>query len=277
MSEPVEDGKNFIWTEVPNRVFAGTSVLSGAGTMVVTATGMDTEIGKVAYMTQAIGPDMSPLQKEMARVTKVVTVIASALGIIFFFLGYNVAGLTFFASFIFAIGIIVANVPEGLLPTVTLSPAMGVKRMAARRAIVKKLSAVETLGSTTVICTDKTGTLTSNEMRVVMLYASGKKIDVGGRGYEPAGDFTRGGEPLTAAAMERDGVGVLFKAALLCNNSSLMRPNEHSSAWTVSGDPTEGALVVAAEKCGFDSKKLRGENLRLAQLPFEGIKKKKRT
>jgi len=277
MSEPVEDGKNFIWTEVPNLVFAGTSVLSGAGTMVVTATGMDTEIGKVAYMTQAIGPDMSPLQKEMARVTKVVTVIASALGILFFFLGYNVAGLTFFESFIFAIGIIVANVPEGLLPTVTLSLAMGVKRMAARRAIVKKLSAVETLGSTTVICTDKTGTLTSNEMRVVMLYASGKKIDVGGRGYEPSGDFTRGGEPLTEAAMERDGVRLLLKAALLCNNSSLMRPNEHSSAWTVSGDPTEGALVVAAEKCGFDSKKLREENPRLAHLPFERIRKRMTT
>src|SRR3989338_1214819 len=129
VAESLENGKNFIWTEMPNLIFAGTGVLSGIGKAVVTATGMDTEIGKVAYLTQAIKPEMSPLQKEMVRVTKIVTWFAISLGLVFFLLGYKIAGLTYLESFIFAIGIIVANVPEGLLPTVSLSLAMGVQRM----------------------------------------------------------------------------------------------------------------------------------------------------
>src|SRR3990167_8731215 len=197
MAESLENGKNFIWTEMPNLIFAGTGVLSGMGKAVVTATGMDTEIGKVAYLTQAIKPEMSPLQKEMARVTKVVTWIAVSLGILFFLLGYKIAGLTYLESFIFAIGIIVANVPEGLLPTVSLSLAMGVQRMARKNAIVKKLSAVETLGSTTIICTDKTGTLTTNQMSVKNLFLNGRLIEVTGGGYEPKGEFLYDGKPIT--------------------------------------------------------------------------------
>ncbi|MEK7773203.1 MAG: HAD-IC family P-type ATPase, partial [Deltaproteobacteria bacterium] len=180
LSEPLPSARGFIWTEVPNLVFAGTTVLSGAGGAIVTATGMDTEIGRVAYMTQAIKPEKSPLQKEIVRITKTISVIAVSLGAVFFFLGYRMAGLTFAESFLFAIGIIVANVPEGLLPTVSLSLAMAVERMADRKAIVKKLSAVETLGSATVICTDKTGTLTTNQMCVAKLFVNGLLIDVAG-------------------------------------------------------------------------------------------------
>ncbi|MBI3813245.1 MAG: HAD-IC family P-type ATPase, partial [Nitrospinae bacterium] len=183
MAESLRDGKHLIWTEMPNLIFAGTSVVSGEGKAVITATGMDTEIGRIAYLTQTLKEEMSPLQKEMVKVTKTVTAIAITTGIMFFALAYSLGGLSLSMSFIFAIGIIVANVPEGLLPTVTLSLAMGVQRMAKKREIVKKLSAVETLGCTTVICTDKTGTLTTNQMSVSRLFVNGKIIHVTGAGY----------------------------------------------------------------------------------------------
>ena len=279
MAESLENGKNFIWTEMPNLIFAGTSVLSGIGKAVVTATGMDTEIGKVAYLTQAIRAEMSPLQKEMIRLTRVVTWIAISLGVLFFLLGFKIAGLTYLESFIFAIGIIVANVPEGLLPTVSLSLAMGVQRMARKNAIVKKLSAVETLGSVNVICTDKTGTLTTNEMCVKRLWVNGKDIEVTGRGYAPQGDFIRSGNVLSREALKKDGVEELLQAASLCNNTHLIVPLQKgaSGGWSISGDPTEGALIVAAEKAGIKMDELKEKNPRIAHLSFERIRKRMTT
>src|SRR3990172_5554773 len=281
MAESLENGKNFIWTEIPNLIFAGTGVLSGIGKAVITATGMDTEIGKVAYLTQAIKPEMSPLQKEMARVTKVVTWIAVSLGILFFLLGYKIAGLTYLESFIFAIGIIVANVPEGLLPTVSLSLAMGVQRMARKNAIVKKLSAVETLGSTTIICTDKTGTLTTNQMCVTRLWVNGKNIEVTGKGYEPKGDFILNGNVLSQGDLKKEGINELLKAAGLCNNAHIYEEVRSQKSgvrqWKVSGDPTEGALVVAAEKAGLKLEELKKQNPRIAHLAFERIRKRMAT
>ncbi|MBI5327182.1 MAG: HAD-IC family P-type ATPase [Deltaproteobacteria bacterium] len=279
MAESLENGKNFIWTEMPNLIFAGTGVLSGMGKAVVTATGMDTEIGKVAYLTQAIKTEMSPLQKEMVRVTEVVTWVALSLGIIFFLLGFKMAGLTLTESFIFAIGIIVANVPEGLLPTVSLSLAMGVQRMARKKAIVKKLSAVETLGSVNVICTDKTGTLTANEMCVTQLWINGKTIDIAGEGYEPKGDFTWNNKILSSDDLKREGVDELLKAASLCNNAHIVAPLQRGAGmgWSISGDPTEGALVVAAEKAGLHLEELKKQNPRIAHLAFERIRKRMTT
>ncbi len=267
----------FIWTEVPNLVFAGTAVLSGEGRMVVTATGMDTEIGKVAYLTQAIKSELSPLQKEMSSITRTVTFIAVTLGAVFFILGRGIAGLTFTESFIFAIGIIVANVPEGLLPTVSLSLAMGVQRMAAKNAIVKKLSAVETLGSATVICTDKTGTLTTNQMCVKKIFLSNTLIDLSGSGYEPAGQFFSGNRPLDRDELKRLGMERLLAGAALCNNAGLRPPQEGSPYWSVSGDPTEGALLTAAEKAGLGIAGLKQKNPRIAQFPFERIRKRMTT
>lgn len=284
MAESLENGKNFIWTEMPNLIFAGTAVLSGMGKAVVTATGMDTEIGKVAYLTQAIKPEMSPLQKEMARVTKVVTWIAVSLGLVFFLLGYKIAGLTYLESFIFAIGIIVANVPEGLLPTVSLSLAMGVQRMARKNAIVKKLSAVETLGSVNVICTDKTGTLTTNQMCVTRLWVNGKDVEITGNGYEPKGGFiyfilNGKGNALSQDDLKNEGVEELLKAASLCNNAHLIVPLQKgaSGGWSISGDPTEGSLVVAAEKAGLTLEELKKQNPRIAHLAFERIRKRMTT
>ncbi|MBI3585218.1 MAG: HAD-IC family P-type ATPase [Nitrospinae bacterium] len=277
VAEPVADGKNFIWTEIPNLVFAGTGVLSGSGRVVVTATGMDTEIGRVAYLAQAIKSEMSPLQREMVNVTKIVTLIAIALGAIFFFLGFTIAGLTFAESFIFAIGIIVANVPEGLLPTVSLSLAMGVQRMARRGAIVKKLSAVETLGSATVICTDKTGTLTTNQMCVKNLFVNGKLIEVTGGGYEPIGEFLYNGKSISVDDFKRDGIDNLLTASALCNNANLCPPSKEVPYWRVIGDPTEGALLSLGEKGGLKIETLRSKNYRVAHLPFESMRKRMTT
>lgn len=277
ISEHLPERKGFIWTEVPNMAFAGTSVVSGAGKMIVTATGMDTEIGRVAYLTQAIKPETSPLQKELENVTKVITAIAASLGIVFFIIGYMLAGLSFAESFIFAIGIIVANVPEGLFPTVSLSLAMGVQRMASKQAIVKKLSAVETLGSATVICTDKTGTLTANQMSVRAIFINGKAIEVTGQGYEPKGEFIIGGKALSASDIERHGIPKMLTAAALCNNAMLHPPGKVSAGWTVSGDPTEGALLTLAGKAGLKPDDLNASLPRIFHIPFERVRKRMST
>ncbi len=276
VSEPLLDGKGFLWTEVPNLVFAGTMVLSGSGSMVVTATGMETEIGKVAFLTQTISIEPSPLQIEITNLTRTITLLAVTLGVFFFFLGYGVAGLTFTESYLFAIGIIVANVPEGLLPTVSLALAMAVQRMAGKNAIVKKLSAVETLGSATVICTDKTGTLTANQMSVREIYVNGMTIEVTGAGYEPLGDFILNGKPLSKAELEKAGVSELLGAAALCNNASL-HPPSGGQGWKISGDPTEGALLTAAAKAGLDIVGLRNDYKRTFHLPFERFRKRMST
>ncbi|MBI5599747.1 MAG: HAD-IC family P-type ATPase [Deltaproteobacteria bacterium] len=279
--EPLVDGKGFIWTELPNLVFAGTGVLSGSGRMVVTATGMETEIGHVAYLTQAIKPEQSPLQKEMVRITKTVTVLAVTLGVAFFFLGWTVAGLGFAASFIFAIGIIVANVPEGLLPTVSLSLAMGVERMAGKKAVVKKLSSVETLGSATVICTDKTGTLTTNQMCVERIFVGNKLVIVTGNGYNPEGAFLYEDKKIADIELEKTGIRRLLTTASLCNNAALHPPSsttgKEALSWTISGDPTEGAILTAGVKAGLDLGAVARENPRVAHIAFERIRKRMTT
>jgi P-type E1-E2 ATPase len=187
-SNAIESG-SLLTAELPNLVFAGTTVASGTGKAVVFATGMSTQFGKIANLTQNVSEELSPLQKEMITVTRVVTIIALAMGTLFFILAVTLARITLAESFIFALGMIVAFVPEGLLPTVTLALAMGSQRMARRHALIKQLSAVETLGCTTVICTDKTGTLTQNEMTVRELWTGGARLTVTGTGYNPHGQI----------------------------------------------------------------------------------------
>lgn len=181
--------------EIPNLVFAGTSVAVGTGVAVVCATGMNSEFGKIAHLTQSVSEEISPLQQEMVRTTKIVTAIAVAVGLLFFALAVVLAGVTLAESFIFAMGMIVAFVPEGMLPTVTLALAMGTQRMVRRHALIKRLSAVETLGCTTVICTDKTGTLTQNEMTVREIWVAGRRLTVTGVGYAPEGQIVASTQP----------------------------------------------------------------------------------
>jgi magnesium-transporting ATPase (P-type) len=271
-SDPVFDS-TLSYTEIPNLIFAGTNVSAGTGKAVVFSTGMSTEFGNIAKLTQSVGEELSPLQKEMQSVTKMVTMIAVGIGILFFALAALLAGINLAESFIFAIGMIVAFVPEGLLPTVTLALAMGTQRMAKRHALVKRLSAVETLGCTTVICTDKTGTLTQNEMTVRGIWNSGQKFEVTGNGYQPVGDFLLNGKLVSPT----QNLTHLLLAAGLCNNSRVLPPDEESERWTVLGDPTEAALKVVANKAGIVLEEEEEHAPRIQELPFESRRKRMST
>jgi magnesium-transporting ATPase (P-type) len=273
-SEAVLHG-NLARAELPNLVFAGTSVVAGTGTAVVITTGMATEFGRIAHLTQSVGAEPSPLQKELRRVTKTVTVLATSLGLLFFVLAIALAGVDLADGFIFAMGIIVAFVPEGMLPTVTLALALGVQRMAKRHALVKRLSAVETLGCTSVICTDKTGTLTQNEMTACAVWLPTRQLAIAGAGYAPEGRLLEGGQPVPTPP-EGD-LRQLLVAAGLCTDARLLPPDGDSARWTVLGDPTEAALQVLAAKGQIDLAAEARSAPRLHELPFESRRKRMTT
>ena len=176
--------------ESRNIAFAGTTIVSGSGKAIVFATGMRTEFGRIAHLTSVVEAGLTPLQKEIVKVTRIIAFLATTMGIGFFVIGHLI-GRSFWENFIFAVGIIVANVPEGLLPTVTLSLAMGSQRMAKKKALIKTLTSVETLGSVTVICTDKTGTLTQNKMEVKKIWTierQGSGVSLRPMGGQGSGD-----------------------------------------------------------------------------------------
>ena len=261
--------------ELPNLVFAGTNVAAGTGMAVIYATGMNTEFGRIAHLTQSIGNELSPLQREISIVTKQVTMIAVGIGIVFCVIAIWLGGMHFAEGFIFALGMIVAFVPEGLLPTVTLALAMGVQRMARRNALIKRLSAVETLGCTSVILSDKTGTLTQNEMTVNKLWVAGHHYTVSGVGYNPEGqinDVANSHSVATSPDLRQ-----LLLVASLCNNARVLPPNHETPRWTVLGDPTEAALCVAARKGGLDLEEALSTTPRLRELPFDSRRKRMTT
>lgn len=259
-------------TEAPNLVFAGTSVASGFGRALVYATDGETQFGQIARLTQAIREELSPLQKEVAKATQVVAALAIGFGTVLFLISIFVTDLGITASLLFAIGIIVANVPEGLLPTLSLSLAAGVQRMARKHALIKKLSSVETLGSTTVIATDKTGTLTQNEMTVREVWVDDRVLDVTGVGYEPVGDYLDDGRKLSADELAR--YKNLWRSASFCTTSRLIPPGDGRRAWSIVGDPTEAALLVASRKAGFDIEEEFKRNPRVYLIPFDSARKR---
>ena len=286
-SRPVRKGSDAVAgtdlarAELPNLVFAGTHVVAGTGRAVVFATGMATEFGKIAALTQAMGDQLSPLQKEIAVLTRIVSVFAVVAGLIFFAVSTLVAGMKLLEAFIFAIGMIVAFVPEGLLPTVTLSLAMGVQRMVKRNAIVKRLSSVETLGCTSVICTDKTGTLTQNEMTVRELWVGGRTFAVTGTGYVPEGEVReeKGVQSALGSAPGED-LRQFLVAAVRCNNARLLAPEEDKAGqhgWRILGDPTEAALLVVAVKAKVDLAQAAMDWPLVRELPFESQRKRMST
>ncbi|MCL6584800.1 MAG: HAD-IC family P-type ATPase [bacterium] len=279
MSEPIEDGAVLLWTELPNMVFAGTSVTSGSGRGVVIGTGMNTEIGKIAHMTQSVEKELSPLQKEMHKMVNIISFLAVGMGIIFFFLGKSLGGLSLIGAFIFTIGIVVANIPEGLLPTVSLALAMGVQRMAKRNVLIKQLSSVETLGCTNVICTDKTGTLTTNQISVSKIFINQRLISVSGTSYEPKGEFhDEQGRLINPSDLWQDPTcRMFFTSSVLCNNAHLLSPGSETNYWRIMGDPTEGSLIVLARKAGVDIEALAADYQRVGHLPFESIRKRMST
>lgn len=236
-----------------NILLAGTSMVSGEAKALVFATGMQTEFGKIAHLTQTVGEVLSPLQKEIILLSRIVALLSTALGAVFFLIGHAL-GLPFWENFIFAIGIIIANVPEGLLPTVTLALAMGSQRMAKRNALIRHLPSVETLGSATVICTDKTGTLTLNRMGV-------KKVYLGDRFYIPSEVGAYGRTPLQDAHRR------FFEGAFFCHD---LKETERDGKKELLGDPMEVVLVRMAKKVIPDLV----EYPRIDEVPFDFDRKR---
>ncbi len=274
IAEGLHDGKDFLWLEIPNLIFAGTNIATGIGKAVVIATGMATEIGKIAYLTQTVKDELSPLQKEINRVTKLIAVLSIAMGFVFFFIGLTLTKMSLVTSFMFAIGIILGNVPEGLMPTVTLALSMAVQRMAKKNALIKKLSSVETLGCTNVICTDKTGTLTTNQMSVKKVWVNNKIIEITGSGYEPTGSFLFQNEIMSKESLKNNNIDILLLTGLLCNTAKLIPPSDAQRFWTINGDPTEGALLTLAHKAGFNTETEREKHPTLKRFPFESVRKR---
>jgi potassium/sodium efflux P-type ATPase len=262
-------------SEIPNLIFTGTSVASGTAKAVVITIGMDTMFGKIANLTQTMKEEKSPLQKELDYLTKQVSMIALSLGTLFFLASVFLVQEPVAKAFIFSLGMVVAFIPEGLLPTVTLALAMAVQRMSKEHALVKKLSAVETLGCTTVICSDKTGTLTQNEMTVCNLWLPTQEMNVTGLGYSPEGKIMSGDKEVKAAG-NKD-LKMLLTAASLCSNARIIPPSEESDRYTVLGDPTEACLGVVAEKGGIDVSEQSNLTPRLRELPFDSRRKRMST
>ena len=248
--------------------------MSGTGLAVVFTTGMRTEFGKVAGLTQEMEEEISPLQREMIHVTRMITAVAVGVGILFFILLIMLTPVSLAESFIFALGMIVAFVPEGLLPTVTLALARGSQRMAKRNALIKRLSAVETLGCTSIICTDKTGTLTQNEMTVRKIWVANDQFTVSGVGYTPEGGITldtpdeNGAEEKSQSALKQ-----LLVTCSLCSNARLIPPDKETPKWSVLGDPTEAALLVAAQKEQINLDLENKKTPRIHEFPFDSRRK----
>ncbi|MDQ5853262.1 MAG: cation-translocating P-type ATPase, partial [Chloroflexota bacterium] len=258
---PVGDRKNM--------VYSGTIVTYGRGKAIVVATGMQTEFGRITGMLQTVETGRTPLQENLDRVGKtlaraalVVVAIVVALGLL--------RGQPPLDMLLFGIALAVAVVPEALPAVVTISLAIGVQRMARRHALVRRLPTVETLGSTSVICSDKTGTLTKDEMTIRRIFVAGELIEVTNTGYEPSGTFLRNGVPIVP-----DGpLAEVLRAAVLCSDARLI---QREGRWQIKGDPTEGALVVAAAKAGLHRADLEAQAPRVNEIPFTSETKRMTT
>jgi len=256
---------------MPNLVFMGTSVAAGTGQAIVFATGLNTEFGHIFTLTGGVSDEKSPLQKEIDSMARTVSIIAFACGVALFFMG-RLLNLSWVNDLLFALGVMVALVPEGLPATLSVALAIGVQRMAKENALIKNLMGVETLGSTNVICTDKTGTLTKAEMTVKEIYAGDTVVEVTGVGYEPVGDFVIGDTTLPKDEA-RKRLEVLLRAMAFANDAKVLAPSD-DKGWRVVGDPTEGCLLVAAQKVGFDLSDELIDRPKIYELPFESVRKR---
>jgi Ca2+-transporting ATPase len=253
-----------------NMAYAGTLIARGRGRGVVVATGMGTEFGRISGLVQSVESGRTPLQENMDRLGA--TLGKSALVVVGVIVALGVwRGMPPLEMLIFGVALAVAVVPEALPAVVTISLAIGVRRMVKRQALVRRLPVVETLGSTSAICSDKTGTLTRNEMTVRRIVTADGALEVGGVGYAPVGTFRRDGEPTPpdGAALE------LLRAGLLASDARVLR--EEHGRWRVEGDPTEGALVVAAAKAGLDQASLNEAEPRRHELPFTSERRRMTT
>jgi Ca2+-transporting ATPase len=250
-----------------NMAYMSTIVTYGRGKGVVVGTGANTEIGKIATMIQSFEDEATPLQKKLNQLGKVLGIATILICIVVFADGL-IQGRDPLEMFMVSVSLAVAAIPEGLPAIVTIVLAIGMNKMVKRNAIVKKLLAVETLGATSVICTDKTGTLTQNEMTVVKIYTNDKIIDIEGVGYEPKGDFKLGDEKISP--LEDKNVQSLLLMGALVNDAELV---ENGGQYKIVGDPTEGALVTLAAKGGIDLVSLDEKYPRIQEIPFDASRK----
>lgn len=246
-----------------NLAYSGTLVTYGQGIGVVVGTGAITEIGRIHQLIGSAADIATPLTKKIAYFSKILTVVILGLAAVTFGIGIW-RGQPAVEMFIAAVALAVGAIPEGLPAAVTITLAIGVNRMARRHAIIRKLPAVETLGSTTVICSDKTGTLTENQMTVQAIVAGGQEYEVSGSGYEPIGKIQRDGKAIDPK--QAPALGECLLAGMLCNDTQLV---ERDNQWMIVGDPTEGALLVAARKIGLDMKTIAQHAHRIDVIPFE--------
>jgi Ca2+-transporting ATPase len=262
--------------------FMGTMVTRGTARGIVIRTGMDTEMGKIAHLIQSTESGETPLQHRLEQLGKILIGVAIALTIVVVLAGI-IHGQPAYGMFLAGVSLAVAAIPEGLPAIVTIALAMGVQRMIKRRAIVRKLPSVETLGCASVICSDKTGTLTQNKMTVTHMWVDGKLLEVTGTGYEPYGEMKFEGhhiDPNNNLTLER-----LLSIAILCNNAALVEEEQDTSkkkaskaveqpVWMIKGDPTEGALIVLGAKAGITPKTTGGFYTREMEFPFESERKR---
>jgi len=248
--------------------YAGTLVTQGQARAVVVATGANTEIGRIGRMLESVEAGTTPLLEKMAVFGRRLTLVILAAAAALFAFGTLVRGMNMSETFMAAVGLAVAAIPEGLPAILTITLAIGVQRMARRHAVIRRLPAVETLGSVTVICSDKTGTLTRNEMTVQSVICAGQSFEVEGAGYAPTGTISHDGRPLDVAQAKGSHPVLmrLAEAAALCNDASL---HEGDGGWNLAGDPTEGALLTLAMKAGLNPTELKLERERLDLIPFE--------
>ncbi len=254
-----------------NMAYAGTSASYGRGRAVVVATGMNTEFGKIARMLQSVETDRTPLQKNLDRVGHMLARVALVIVALIVVVGL-LRGQPFMEILVFGIALAVAVVPEALPAVVTISLAIGVQRMVKRHALMRRLPAVETLGGTSVICSDKTGTLTKDEMTVRKLYVAERLWDVTGAGYEPHGQFLVEGK-----LVEPDEALLRFLRAATLSSDAHSSRGEADGRWHIKGDPTEGALVVAAAKAGLVKSELERQEPRTGEIPFTSETKRMTT
>ncbi|GFN31995.1 calcium-translocating P-type ATPase, SERCA-type [Paenibacillus xylaniclasticus] len=262
--------------------FMGTMLTGGTGKGVVIRTGMNTEMGRIADLIQKTEEMETPLQRRLEQLGKILIIVAVALTIVVVIAGI-MHGQPAYGMFLAGVSLAVAAIPEGLPAIVTIALALGVQRMIKRKAIVRKLPSVETLGCASVICSDKTGTLTQNKMTVTKVWLSGRSIDITGEGYEPAGEALEHGkqvDPKHDQPFRR-----LLQIAALCNNAEIVRAADTEEAkrkkgaevreeWQLKGDPTEGALVVLSSKLGMSASSLAPLYRRIAEFPFDSERKR---
>ncbi|MDW7651094.1 MAG: HAD-IC family P-type ATPase [Bacillota bacterium] len=248
-----------------NLAFMGTTVLAGRGTGIVYATGKDTQIGQISEKVKEIEKTLTPLQLQFIRLGKLIGILILSLSVLAFLIGV-VQGLPVTEILLTAIALAVAAIPEGLPVVFTLTLAVGVNRMSKRNAIVRHLPSVETLGSCSVIASDKTGTLTQNQMTVRHLFAGGHMFSISGGGYKPEGEFRTEPQGQDINPQKQPAVYYSLLAGLLANESDLL---EHNGEYDVAGDPTEAALLVSALKAGLSRKDMHSRYPRLAEIPFE--------